>query len=269
MKNLNIKAINTGDGDLQSRVKVDESVVADYAQVLKEGGELPPVVVFFDGADNWLADGFHRLHAYNTDKRASIPADVRAGTRRDAMLYSFGANGAHGLRRTNDDKRKAVSAMLADAIWCKWSDRDIAKACGVGVPFVGAMRRPEVAQKQQQNRETSAQNKVQSDYAYPQAASDHAREVPKKEAPPKPDDFGPDAEELAMQEAAEEADAETIAFILASDDKLNDCYGEIKRLKAVVVGLEQRIAGFQNANNEHIRTIKSLRAKLAKVEQAA
>jgi len=142
-KNINLKTIRI-DGDTQSRVRLDDSTVAEYSQFLADGGALPAVIVFFDGADNWLADGFHRFHAYVADKRASIPADVRTGTRRDAMLYSFGANGTHGLRRTNEDKRKAVSAMLADPEWSSWSDRKIAEQCGVTHPFVASIRAPKV-----------------------------------------------------------------------------------------------------------------------------
>lgn len=56
------------------------------------------------------------------------------------MLFSVGANAMHGLRRTNEDKRKAVETLLADEEWSKWSDREIARKFGVGHPFVAAVR---------------------------------------------------------------------------------------------------------------------------------
>jgi hypothetical protein len=142
MKTINLKTIRI-DGGTQSRVALNESTVAEYAEAIAEGVKLPPVTVFFDGSDNWLADGFHRFHAYNRAGKASIHADIREGTVREAILYSFGANCTHGLRRTNADKRKAVSAMLADDEWSAWSDRKIAEACGVSQPFVSGMRKPE------------------------------------------------------------------------------------------------------------------------------
>jgi hypothetical protein len=54
---------------------------------------------------------------------------VRAGTRRDALLYALSANAGHGHRRTNEDKRRAVDIMLADPEWSQLTDQAIADAC--------------------------------------------------------------------------------------------------------------------------------------------
>ncbi len=143
MKIVNLKTIRI-DGGTQSRVSLNEAAVADYAEHIRAGGDLPPVVVFSDGSDHWLADGFHRFHAYSQAGKASIPADVRNGARRDAVLYAAGANAEHGLRRTNEDKRRAVQMLLDDAECAKWSDRQIAKHCGVTQPFVSGIRKPKV-----------------------------------------------------------------------------------------------------------------------------
>lgn len=66
--------------------------------------------------------------------------EMRNRTRRDVVLYSVGANDTHGLRRTNEDKRRAVKTMLDDAEWVTWSDNAIAKASAVSVSFVGDQR---------------------------------------------------------------------------------------------------------------------------------
>lgn len=126
------------DGGTQSRVAINADAVEDYAEALTAGAALPPVVVFHDGAAYWLADGFHRLHAHRRISAASIRADVRPGTQRDAQLFAYGANQAHGLRRTNDDKRKAVAGMLE--LVPDWSDRAIARHVGVSDRFVGGLR---------------------------------------------------------------------------------------------------------------------------------
>lgn len=140
MKTINIKTIRI-DGGTQSRVEINNEIVTEYADAIKGGAEFPAVVVFNDGADSWLADGFHRFHAHSQAGKTSIAADVRTGSARDAVLYSLGANGAHGLNRTNADKRKAVQTMLADAEWAKWSDNAIAKACAVGYSLVSDVRK--------------------------------------------------------------------------------------------------------------------------------
>lgn len=128
------------DGGTQSRAMLQDSVIEEYAYAVLEGVQFPPVVIFYDGADHWLADGFHRVRAYLTAGVDRIPADVRQGTRRDAILYSVGANEAHGLRRTNDDKRRAVLTLLNDAEWAAWSDREIARQCAVSHEFVRKVR---------------------------------------------------------------------------------------------------------------------------------
>jgi hypothetical protein len=65
----------------------------------------------------------------------------REDKRRDAILYSVGANEAHGLRRTNDDKPRAVMTLLTDAEWATWSDREIARRCAVSPDFVSKLHR--------------------------------------------------------------------------------------------------------------------------------
>ena len=129
------------DGGTQSRVELNQETVAEYAQAFMAGASFPPVVVFFDGASNWLADGFHRYFGARDGGESAIDAEVINGTKRDAVLYSLKANATHGLRRTNADKRKAVETLLKDAEWAAWSDRKIAEVCGVGAPLVGDVRR--------------------------------------------------------------------------------------------------------------------------------
>lgn len=151
------------DGGTQNRVHLNEEAVSEYADAITEGAQFPPVTVFFDGSDYWLADGFHRYHANGRIGALSIEADVRNGTVQDAQLFSFGVNAQHGLRRTNADKRQAVERALNHPVSRSWSDNQIAKHCGVSVPFVGSVRRPEVAAKQSENRKSSAKNNNHTD----------------------------------------------------------------------------------------------------------
>ncbi|MFA7295688.1 MAG: hypothetical protein WC211_00710 [Dehalococcoidia bacterium] len=129
------------DGGTQIRADLyDPAVLAEYAEALKSGAKFPPIHVVEEGDDLWLVDGFHRHAAHLREKRGVIDAQVKQGTRRDAILAAVGANRTHGLRRTNADKRAAVALLLADAEWSGKSNRWIAERCGVSDHFVAAQR---------------------------------------------------------------------------------------------------------------------------------
>ena len=129
------------DGGTQSRAELRTDWVEEYATDMNAGASFPPVVVFFDGEEYWLADGFHRTHAANYLGMSEIAADVRQGTQRDATLYALGANSNHGHRRTNEDKRRAVMWCLKDAEFAEASHIKIANLCGVSDRMVGEMRK--------------------------------------------------------------------------------------------------------------------------------
>lgn len=128
------------DDRCQPRATFDNDLVSQYAEGMANGDKFPPVTVFHDGVDYFLADGFHRYHAAKSLGLVEIAATVKEGTLRDAILHSCSANANHGWRRTNDDKRRAVLRLLNDAEWSKWSDREIARQCNVSAPMVATLR---------------------------------------------------------------------------------------------------------------------------------
>lgn len=136
---LPLDAIVT-DGGTQPRERMDGTAISDYADLIRDGVRLPPVTVFYDGSRYHLADGFHRWEAHDLAGRAEIDADVRQGTQRDAILFSASANSSHGMRRTNADKKRAVTRLLTDHEWSLWSDTKIAERCAVSQPFVSGLR---------------------------------------------------------------------------------------------------------------------------------
>jgi N6-adenosine-specific RNA methylase IME4 len=130
------------DPAIQQRAGLTTERVDAYAELLRDGTELPPVIAFWDDTEDfaWLADGFHRFAAAQANGANDILCDVRDGGRRDAILYSVGANATHGLHRTREDKRRAVRTLLEDPEWVVWSDRAIAEACKVSHEFVRQLR---------------------------------------------------------------------------------------------------------------------------------
>lgn len=138
-ESLAIALIRT-DGGTQPRATINQLTVAEYAEDMRSGDHFPPVLVFWDGGDYWLADGFHRLLAAQSLELPAIAVDIRRGTRRDAILYSVGANAHHGLRRSNVDKRRAVLMLLQDREWSRYSNNRIAKLCFVSADLVNRLR---------------------------------------------------------------------------------------------------------------------------------
>lgn len=129
------------NGGTQARAELNQETVAEYAEAYRVGANMPPVSLFFDGADFWLADGFHRYFGAKAAGLDQIQEEITPGTKRDAILFSLGANAKHGLRRSNADKRKAVSVLLNDPEWAAWSENDIAKRCCVSNHLVADVKK--------------------------------------------------------------------------------------------------------------------------------
>lgn len=160
--NLKLSDIVT-DADLQARERLSDEAIADYYNVLREGGKLPPVTVFFDGIKYYLADGWHRYFAHKSAALELIEVEVIKGTRREAQKYAMGANNTHGLQRTVADKRKAVLMAFDDIEWAELSSREIAKICNVSHTFVDKIRKEIGADAQEKPvKEPKLEPKIES-----------------------------------------------------------------------------------------------------------
>lgn len=162
------------DGGTQTRAEISNATVEEYSEAVLEGAKFPPVDVFFDGVENWLADGFHRYHAHKRAEVKDIAATIHNGSKDDALVFALGANTKNGLRRTNEDKRKCVSIALER--WPDWSDRRIADVCGVHHETVGNARPRVVADSATSPTRTDTLGRKQP------------ATKPKTEVPPHPDD---------------------------------------------------------------------------------
>jgi len=126
---------------LQPRAKMDTGIIDEYTEAMKAGADFPPVTVFQVDRDLYLVDGYHRFLAAQGAKAPKILADIRTGTMREAILFSAGVNAKHGIRRNNEDKRRAISVLLKDKEWGKWADTKIADTCFVSVDLVADVRK--------------------------------------------------------------------------------------------------------------------------------
>lgn len=126
------------DGDTQSRLKINQDTVDDYAELIDTSTwPFPPLDVFHDGTDYFVADGFHRLLAGQRAKRGSIPCRVHKGTSRDARIFGMTANDKHGMRLTRADKRACVEWLLGNGTnMPRSTQRAIAVTAGVSLWLV-------------------------------------------------------------------------------------------------------------------------------------
>lgn len=129
---LKLEDLNTRN--LQTRAALNEDTVADYAEAMERGDKFPAVTVFSDGAEYYLADGFHRVEALRRIGKKAVVADLQNGDFKAALLYALKANSTHGLRRTNADKRHALEMAWnarEELFGGEPSNALLAETCGV------------------------------------------------------------------------------------------------------------------------------------------
>lgn len=282
------------DGDTQARAELNQDVVLEYSESIKEGDKFPPMVVFHDGSDYWLADGFHRFFARKSNGELEAEFDVHEGTQRDAQLYACGANGKRGLKLSSSDIRKIIVLMLQDKEWGKWSDVQIAKHIGVSSMTVGRVRHSleevgKVVAKNstkyvdrfgnttEMNTEKSKKKKKSSGEKKSEKKESKKKEEKKTEKPPVDPEFEDKIEELTdtITQLHEEntllKDKIAIGQWDASEiekidiqDTVTELRKQIKILEMENKSLRDSRDMFQNRNSELMRTVKAQAAKLKK-----
>jgi transcriptional regulator with XRE-family HTH domain len=125
------------DGATQPRAELNQAHLDDLVELLLDGHEFDkPIVVFYDGTNHWLADGFHRVNATKLAGLDTVETDVRPGTLDEAIAYSCGANATHGLRRTKGDIKRSVSRLVQLPGWKGRTQAEIAEQCKASQSFV-------------------------------------------------------------------------------------------------------------------------------------
>lgn len=125
------------DAGTQIREALDQHVVTDYADAMTSGAVFPPIVLFHDGTQYYLADGFHRFMAAQRNQFREIDADVQPGTKDDALWFALGANKFHGKQLTRADKTNAI--QIARERWPEKMQREVAEQVGCHPSLVSAV----------------------------------------------------------------------------------------------------------------------------------
>ncbi len=284
MKKLKLSAIRT-DGGTQARVSLHQPTVNDYASFMADGIKFPAVTVFYDGAEYWLADGFHRYFAIKANGGLEIDAEVKEGTVEDAILFSFSANGGRGLSMTSEDIRSIVIRMLKHPKWKAWTDTKIAEHIHVSNSTVGRIRRSlesegEVEPKTEKKyiNKHGQESKMKTGKIGKKAAEKPAEKPAEvvKELPDPSDDLMRELTDTITTLSEENAllkDKIAIEQWDASEIEKADITETVKELREQVRILEIENKSLKesrdmqiNRNAELVRTVKSLQAKLKKLE---
>jgi hypothetical protein len=101
----NVRIADLLHGDLAEPRHLDEGRVEHYGDILDR---LPPVVAFDTGEGLLLADGYHRAVAARRRGRRTIEAEVRRGTRHDALEYALSAGQSGGCSRSREELLRRI-----------------------------------------------------------------------------------------------------------------------------------------------------------------
>ena len=264
--NLSLDKIRI-DGGTQSRVKIDAKLVEEYAQDIKDGADFPPVHVFFDGEDYWLSDGFHRYFANKRINAPGIKVQKHDGSVRDAILYGIEANNKHGKRPTNDDKRKGVITMLKDIEWQDYSNREIARICGVSHTLVNDIR-TELEKASSGNSSTMQESSQSTEEKKPQdpVAEFNQSEIERETLIAAADKLREENESLQ--------DQLTVAMAASTDDIekekaqsiIKDLRAQIRMLEVELKAITNSRDQFQSENIQLMKQVAMLQKKLKKLE---
>lgn len=263
MKMVKLEIIRI-DGETQFRREINQDVVKDYAEKMRDGAKFPAIRATFDGSAYWLYDGFHRYFASLEVGFKDIEVDYKPGTQEDAQDLALGANDDHGLQRDNATKRRCVEVALSMERHAEKSNREIAKLCKVSDTFVASVRNPQAKKKQAEKIERHFDKKIKERGLT--AVDERGLTAPE----PKPsilDGNAPTDEELLANEMAMQADQELLNKLLDTDEPLKLAHEELTKLNFLNSQLKVRIDSLMSEKNEAITLCKKLQKQLDKLSK--
>jgi uncharacterized ParB-like nuclease family protein len=273
-KIMNIGAL-VMDERLQSRTEINEGTVSEYAEAILEGADFPPVLVYFDGINYYLTDGYHRLLAHKRAEKVSILCNVVQGTLRDAVFHSTGVNSAHGMRRTYADKRKAVMTLLDDFEWEGMSNGQISKHCHVSPTFVSDLRKGVGKDTSDTVKYTSPSGKVMEKKKAPGRAPKEPELKEKQDQPTDTnDDQNQEAIDMLLAENEELKARVAVAAMegtteekQAATEMISELREELRITKIELAAVKQSRDQYQSENSQLKKQVLSMQRQQKK-EQA-
>ena len=260
------------DEHYQARSNMHVEVIDEYAEVIKQAEcwPFPPIKV----VSQIVVDGFHRIQSAKrviADPGTSeqlrkqlqdIPCErisvnpTSEDVRDVALRHALAANHTHGLRRSNEDKRRSVRLALLQ--WPDASNRSIAKLTFTSHPFVNALRNEsqvetfphQLETEQQDNEQAEVKNGVetfpleensdlsQSSSRPRKSASPHKTRSETKASLDKPKDYWGMAVEALSDVSKRLTDCKNIYAI--DEQEYRSVYEKLYRVDEGIAWLKQR-----------------------------
>jgi hypothetical protein len=268
------------DGGTQARASLNQSIVREYAESMKDGEKFPEIIVFFDGSDHWLADGFHRYFAYKSNEVEEVEVDLREGTKDDAILFGFQANKHRGLRMSHEDIRGIIIRMIHHPEWGKWTNASIAAHLGVSAMTVGRVKKTLEPEETKVKKYINSQGKealIDTTKLSTRKKKEEPSDPPKQEPEADPEDDIIHELTETIQSLSEEntllKDKIAVGQWDASEIEKIDVEETLADLRQKVAILEKENETlrtsrdmYMNRNAELMQTVKTLQNKLKKLE---
>lgn len=269
-----LKEIRT-DGGTQARKSLNQDVVNEYAQQMQDGAVFPPVVVFNDGSNLWLADGFHRYFAHRQNGEVEIDVEVHQGTVDDATLYAIGATRKRGLPFNREDLKEIIARIVKHPVWSTWPTRKIADLIGCSAMTVSRVKSSMEEVPTTVSYTTRQGTKTVMDTS---SIGKAPRAPKKKPEPPPPDNEIPEEllDEITKLSEENERLKDSIAIgqfdgseieKVDIEDTIKELREQIRVKDIEIQALKESRDMFQNENAELKKTVKALQAKLKKVDR--
>lgn len=130
---INISAIAPHE-ELETRLNYDGIHLDNLEASIKTGSKLPPILVIKSEVQSdkyHIVDGYYRMLVCKRLKEEFIEVEIFKENIRSAIIYRISKNAAHGLNYTLSERIQNTRKLLVDKDWKNWSNRKIARICGV------------------------------------------------------------------------------------------------------------------------------------------